>query len=117
MKHYNIGSEFEIKDSHLKLLKESHVFFDELAYDGAAAVDGKRPYGNSGDVAYEVYRVLNDKEWNRDDEMPEDLHEELYQLHEETATALQICLVMQEFKTGVFRKTFYGSLSWEKTNG
>lgn len=118
MTDYKIGDIFELNTQHLKLLSEMHVYFNDCDYDGAPAVDGKRPYGNSGDVCYEVYRVLNDEDWDwgeyDDNEMPEELHDELYKLHKETATALQICLVMQEFKTGVFKKTFYGSLSWER---
>jgi len=118
MTDYKIGDTFTITSNHLTLLMNMHVYFDDGGYDGAPAVDCKRPYGNSGDVCYEVYRVLNDEDWDwgeyTDDEMPEDLHEDLYTLHKETATALQICLMMQEFKTGTFKKTFYGSTSWEK---
>jgi len=118
--NYKIGDTFEITTNHLTLLMNMCVYFNHHDYDGAPAVDGKRPYGNSGDVCYEVYRVLNDEDWDwgeyGDNEMPEDLHEELYKIHEETATALQICLVMQEFKTGIFKKTFYGSTSWEKVS-
>jgi len=117
---YKIGDTFEIKDDHLKLLKEMNVYFDPNGYDGAPAVDCKRPYGNSGDVCYDVHRVLNGSDWDwgeyGDSEMSEEMHEQLYKLHMETATALQICLVMQEFKTGVFKKYFYGSNSWEKVS-
>lgn len=120
MSDYKIGDIFKIKQEHLKLLKHMCVYFDDIGYDGAPAVDCKRPYGNSGDVCYEVYRVLNDEDWDwgeyDDNEMPEDLHDKLYKLHTETATALQICLVMQEFTTGAFKKVFYGSNSWEKVS-
>ena len=114
---HKIGDEFTITEDHLKLLSNLNVHFDSSGYDGAPAVDCKRPYGNSGDVAYDVFRVLTGNYWDYDedgDEMPEEMNEDFHKLHRETATTLQICLVMKEFKTGKFRKTFYGFDSWEK---
>ena len=112
-----IGDEFIITEEHLKLLSNLNVFFNPSGYDGAPAVDCKRPYGNSGDVAYDVFRVLTGDYWDYgagDEEMPEQMNENFHKLHRETATALQICLVMKEFKTGKFRKTLYGFDSWER---
>ena len=115
----NMGDVFVLTDQHLKLIREMCIEFDDGGYDGAPAVNCKRPYGNSGDVAYEVYRVLHDgAEWDWDDDcddgMPEDQHQRYHDLHRETAIALQICCMRMTFETGTFKKTDYGSQGWEK---
>jgi hypothetical protein len=107
---------FELKEEHIKLINRMYVYFDDFSYDGAPAIDSKRPYGNSS-VAYDVYEILFGKEFDYDehDEMPEELYEDLMKVHKETATALQIVLCTKSFEPGTYEKTSrYDSLSWKK---
>ena len=109
---------FELTENHIKLLNRMYVYFDDNSYDGAPAVDTKRPYGNSG-VVYDIYEILNDKEWHYEEceEMPDELYEELMDLHSETGTALQIVLVTKSFEPGTYEmKNRYDSLSWRKVD-
>ena len=105
-------TEFKLTENHLKLLHRMYVDFDDSAYDGAPAVDIKRPYGNS-DTAGDVAEILG-LEYDLDDDMPEELVERCLALHHETATALQIVLCTQSFKPGLYRKSSqYNDRSWE----
>lgn len=107
--------EFIILESHLKLIKNMYFYFDECSYEGAPAVDTKKPYGNSNTIG-DVYEILFDEYWDEDEkgEMPEEFRNDLYRLHKETSTALQICCVTQTFKPGLYvMKNSYDSLSWE----
>lgn len=109
---------FHLKEEHLKLIQNVYIYFDEYGYEGAPAVDIKRPYGNSRAVAYEVYRVLHDDEyWDSDKqgEMPQQMYQEYVKLHRETAMALQICVRRQSFEVGTFRNKFPFS-QWEKVD-
>ena len=109
---------FEINEDHLKLLKRMYVYFDEFSYDGAPAVDSKRPYGNS-DVVDDIYEILFGEEFDYDkhEEMPEKLVQDLFKIHKETATVLQIVLCTQSFEAGIYRKSnSYDSLSWGKVS-
>jgi hypothetical protein len=115
--HYDIGDVFDLTEAHLKLIRNMCFNFDNSGYDGSPCVDLKRPYGNSGDVAYEVYRVLYDEYWDygeEDREMPQVFHDALTKLHKESAIALQIFALYAKMEPGRFKKTFYGSLEWEK---
>lgn len=107
---------FELTDNHIKLLTKMYVYFDDYSYDGAPAVDTKRPYGNSS-VVYDLYEILFEKDWDSDDDIPDKLYEELMTVHRETATALQIVLVTKSFEPGIYEKSNrYDSRSWRKVN-
>jgi len=127
---------FELKEEHLKLMKEFNVDWDDRAYDGAPAIDIKRPYGNS-DVHGDMLEILGweklkdglfkftlfGKEYlikGEDDDrvsgydLDEDadcdeLNAALDKLHRETAVALQICLVTQSFRPGTYECVGYGN--------
>lgn len=82
---------FELTENHIKLLNRMYVYFDNNAYDGAPAVDIKRPYGNRS-VELDIFEIINGKEWNDDNEMPSGIRAELINFHRETSTALQVVL-------------------------
>lgn len=107
--------EFEITEEHLRLLQVMYVNWVVFGYDGAPAINEKRPYGNS-DVYGDVAEILG---WDPLPDWDEDGYEEACEkakeIHEETWIALQICLVMQSFEPGIYRrKISYDSRSWVK---
>ena len=94
---------FELKEQHLKLLKHSCVRWNEyLVGLGAAAIDPKRPYGNS-DVGGDLIDLLSGLTLA-----------ELIKLHRETETALQICLTMQSFEVGTYEREWLGE--WKRVD-
>lgn len=103
---------FLLKEEHIKLITAMYVDWCD-DYDGAPAIDAKRPYGNSHIIS-DIYEVITGKSWNWDEEMSEDIKEELMKLHEETRTALQIVLCTQSFVPGLYKKySKYNELTWE----
>jgi hypothetical protein len=108
---------FELTENHIKLLNRMYVEWDDSAYDGAPAINIKRPYGNSA-VAYDVYEIIHGKEWDYgeyDEEMPEEIYEQMLELHQETRTALQIVLCTKSFESGLYElKSAWDSRSWVK---
>ena len=110
--------QFELTENHIKLLSHMYVDWYEGAYDGAPTINTKRPYGNSS-VAYDVYEIIHGKEWDYgeydEDEMPEEIYEQMLELHRETGTALQIVLCTKSFEPGLYElKSEWRSLSWGK---
>ena len=98
---------FEIKKEHLQLLNKAYVSWFDGEF-GAPSIDPKRPYGNSyveGDIAEILgWEIIND-------ELSDEQCREASKLHDETKTALQICLSQLKFETGVFENTGYG-IKW-----
>lgn len=108
--------QFKLTENHIKLLSHMYVDWYEGAYDGAPAINIKRPYGNSS-VAYDVYEIIHSKEWDygENDEMTEEIYEHMLELHRETRTALQIVLCTKSFEPGLYElKNEWRSLSWGK---
>jgi hypothetical protein len=104
---------FELTENHIKLLNRMSVYFEKDAYDGAPAIDIKRPYGNSS-VAYDIYEILNGKPFDSDEDMPDEICEALIEIHKQTATALQVVLDTMAFTPGVYEKEQYGG-RWKLT--
>lgn len=92
-------NEFEVKEEHLKLFRETYVswFFCER---GAPHINPKRPYGNS-DVETDVLEILDMKASHKNIEYAA-------KLHDETHLALAICLITQSFKAGKYIKVSDG---------
>lgn len=107
---------FELTENHIKLLNRMYVYFDNNAYDGAPAVDIKRPYGNRS-VELDIFEIINGKEWNDDNEMPSGIRAELINFHRETSTALQVVLDTMSFNPGVYEKEQYGGCWKMAVNG
>jgi len=103
---------FNLTQDHLKLLQRMHIDWYDCEY-GAPSVDPKRPYGNSS-VELDIAEIL---EWelNENEELSEEQSELAKELHDDTRIALQICLYLLKFETGVYEKTSnYSDRSWVK---
>jgi hypothetical protein len=120
---------FTIKPEHLKLLENMYVDWDDAEF-GAPAINPKRPYGNS-DVVQDMIEILGLKELKEgiyefeldgrkwllkgedkfnlylEGKDEEELVDILCMLHKETQKALQICLTLQAFEIGTFRRHEY----------
>jgi hypothetical protein len=126
---------FEIKKEHLKLLQRFIVEWDDCEF-GAPAINPKRPYGNSGVIQdiieilgvneikqgiYEFtlfdkkYLLKGDDKYNLDLDDESELVQVLNFLHQETEIALQICLNLQKFETGIYQlKEDFNTWDWIK---
>lgn len=98
---------FELKDEHIKLLRNMCVSWDDCEF-GAPSIDCKRPYGNS-DVYDDMAKILGISGTIVDDEevFSEEQIVMMDQLHKDTEIALQIVLVTGEFKTGEYMSDMY----------
>ena len=107
---------FEITEDHLKLLKNMFVNWWNCEF-GAPAIDCKRPYGN-GDVERDIARILGwkiEEDEDGDVELSNDQLKIANKLHEETKTALQICLSAQTFEVGNYLNyEKYCDTKWKK---
>jgi hypothetical protein len=75
---------FVLTDAHVKLLRASYTSWDDTEF-GAAAIDPKRPYGNS-DVLPDLRELL-----------PGVDDDDLLRLHGETKAALEVVLRVGSF--------------------
>lgn len=93
---------FELKEEHIKLLKNMCVGWDDCEF-GAPVIDCKRPYGNS-DVYSDIAKILGIKGTIVGDEeiFSEEQMNQMDNIHKDTETALQIVLVTGEFKLGEY---------------
>lgn len=83
---------FTLTEDHIKLLRRAAIEWDgDDAYQGHFAQHSKRPYGNSG--------VLGDVRDILDRDLTD---EESQNIHEETATALEVVLTAGEFRPGTY---------------
>ncbi len=106
---------FTLTQEHLKLIQRMNIRFEDDTYDGAPAVDIKRPYGNS-DVMSDVAEIIGiekaeddcgEKYW------PKGTRERCEKIHKETAKALQVCLAAQSFEAGEYISDDYRD-NWRK---
>lgn len=96
----NDETRFTLTDDHIKLIQNFYIYFEDQWYNGAPAVDSKRPYGNSW-VAGDVHEILTGEYC---DELTEEQEAAYLKIHRETATALQIILVTKSFTPGTYIK-------------
>jgi hypothetical protein len=80
---------FVLTAEHVKLLRASYTWWDDMEF-GAAAIDPKRPYGNS-DVLPDLRELL-----------PGVDDDDLLRLHRETETALEVALRAGSFEPGEY---------------
>lgn len=105
--------EFVLLPEHIKLLRAANVTWYEIE-TGAPAIDGKRPYGESG-VARHIIEMMG---WQPD---PDDVtrredrqdRENALRLHRDTETALQIVLSTGSFEPGVYVSSWHGRV-WKR---
>ena len=103
---------FEIKEEHLKLLNRAYVTWHRCEC-GSPTIDPKRPYGNSF-VEGEIIEILGWKlEVDEEGEISEKQYKDAMTIHNETETALQICLKLLKFEVGVYENIGYG-INWKK---
>lgn len=114
-KAFDNTKEFELKQYHLDLLKETIIDWDDCEY-GAPSINCKRPYGNSDvedDIA-EIIKMPKKNNYDTNEEMWNDeAQEKLQDIHKETQIALQIILHCQSFKLGTYRKKEEYGQEWE----
>lgn len=94
------GRYFRLTEDHARLARAMWVGWDSCEF-GAPAVDCKRPYGNS-DVLRDMREIL---------ERPDATDDELYQLHGEMQTVLQIALRNGSYSVGEYIAPKYG-IDW-----
>lgn len=106
--------EFEIKNKHLKLLKNFYVGWNDVEF-GAPEIDPKRPYGNS-DVIQDIAEILGLVE--EDHTLNVDEFDELYKrltfLHHEMVIVLQIVLSTGKIKTGTYTRDNKYGIDWRE---
>lgn len=101
--------EFEVTRAHLALLKRTWVSWDGAEF-GAPSIDPKRPYGN-GDVYGDIAEILNitPPDFEEGDEWDDADTSMMYNLHRDTAIALQIGLCVGHFTAG-----HYSTPEWKR---
>jgi len=107
--------EFEVKDEHLKLLKEMYVGWNDCEF-GAPEIDPKRPYGNSDgvdDVARVIgYKKTKDTVELEDCDWTQEAYDYLYNLHKDMQIVLQIVLSSLSFKKGTYQREDIYTSEW-----
>lgn len=93
---------FTVTEEHLKLARAMRMRYEDGVEFGAPAVDPKRPYGN-GDVYADMREILGRPSVEEDDAD----RDELFGLHREMETVLQIALRVGEFAAGEYVARMY----------
>jgi hypothetical protein len=107
---------FELKEEHLKLLRNMIVSWDDCEF-GAPTVNCKKPYGNShvyGDMSkiLDIEGVEDSKKKIHFSKEQVDLMDKL---HKETKVALQIVLKTGKFEPGIYVTDEYRD-NWTKVH-
>lgn len=94
---------FTLTEQHIKLLRRACVTWNH-GESGAPTISCKRPYGNS-DVVCDIAEILGIQ---LGDEYPDEiLYDQLWNIHLETKTALQIILSTGSFEAGEYERVKY----------
>lgn len=111
--------EFELKQIHLDLLKETAIDWNDCEF-GAPCVDPKRPYGNS-DVEDDIAKIIKLSKkgnWDFEEEMwNENASDYMEDLHKQMQIVLEIVLHCQSFKLGKYIRESVCSHKWVFVNG
>lgn len=131
-------AEFTLTQDHIALMGKFHIRWEDFAYDGAPAVDIKRPFGNS-DVIEDVVEILlglrDTSTWEEREKALEKAvtydregsiksvvlpdarvltRSEMETLYRQMDTALQVVLCTQSFAAGTYRQEHqYDAISWK----
>lgn len=100
--------EFEVKPEHLLLLGNMYVSWNDVEF-GAPEISPKRPYGNS-DVIGDMMEIFDIDPARRDE-----VYQELFELHQETWTALQILLRCGTLELGTYVADSYRQ-NWQRND-
>lgn len=101
--------QYELTDDHVKLIRQFSIWWDDGAYDGAPAVDCKRPFGN-GDYVSDIAEIIGLEQIEADDGetfWPKGTRDRCEQLYRELAEALQVVLAAGSFEPGVYIASDY----------
>lgn len=110
----NMKKRFELKEEHLKLLRNMNVRWDECEF-GAPAIDYKRPYGSSN-VYKDMAKILGIRGFEDSEEETSFSREQVIlmeNLHRENKVALQIVLKTGKFEPGIYVADEYSD-NWTK---
>ena len=112
---------FEMKPEHLKLLQRFNVGWGSSCYDGAPAIDPKRPFGNSDwprDIAEILGLPIPDDETSTQ-EQRDRFHADMQVWFVESCTALEIALDTLSFVPGVYTRQYpwYGKWTRQAEQG
>lgn len=111
---------FTLTENHLKLARHTFIDWDDSCYEGAPAVDIKRPYGNSSQME-DVWTIIYGMDYYTEhpdtslEEAFPDEYEKCRALHREMATALQIIALHagQAVSLGAYHKRDrFNDLTW-----
>lgn len=115
---------FTVTEQHIALLERTYVFWDRSAYEGAPAVNSKRPFGNS-DVMRDIYEIIHPESLNVREEKWDEFweffyeqdHTDLEMLFREMEYVVQIALQcagrLEAIEIGTYyRPDQYDTRSW-----
>jgi UPF0288 family protein (methanogenesis marker protein 3) len=112
----NMKKQFELREEHLKLLRNMFVRWDNCEF-GAPAIDCKKPYGNS-DVYEDIAKILGIKGFEDsegDISFSKEQVDLMNILHKESKVVLQIVLKTGKFEPGRYVADEYSD-NWTKEN-
>ena len=102
---------FSITEDHIKLLKRLFFEWESSCYDGAPAVDIKRPYGNSYPMG-DICEILDLPKYCDECESNSESLNIAEKLHREMQTVLQIICCTASVEVGEYAKEdIYDALS------
>jgi hypothetical protein len=96
---------FFITDAHIKLMRKFVIDWQECEY-GAPEINPKRPYGNSwveGDIA-KILNIEPEAEEEGEKVFSKAQNTDMYRLHLETKTALEIALQTGQLNAGEYAR-------------
>ena len=100
---------FELTDEQVKLLRQANIYWDDGAYEGAPAVDAKRPFGN-GNWTDDVAVILGLERVEADDGetfWPKGTRERCEKIYRTLDKALQVVLSSGSFEPGTYEADEY----------
>ena len=109
---FNDPQTFELTADHIKLIRNMWVGYNDYTESGAPEIDPKRPYGNS-DVPGDVCDILG-WEFDRDEDIPEELEERAWKIHRETEKALQVFVRCATIEPGHFQTEMAYDQNWSR---
>ena len=101
--------QYELTENQVKLLRQASVWWDDGAYEGAPAIDSKRPFGN-GNWADDVAEILGLERLEADDGevfWPKGTREKCEKIYRTLDKALQVVLASGSFQPGIYMADEY----------
>jgi hypothetical protein len=110
---------FDLTEEHVKLIRRFYIRWDG-AYEGAPAVDSKRPFGNS-DWEEDICEILGIEPIEHDDMedeiiYPKGTRERVTALFHELREALQVVCASGSFEPGRYETEKYHETGWKRSD-